>query len=35
VTKETILALTKRINGGTHGLADREEKTIKYYGFLK
>jgi putative chitinase len=35
VTKETILALTKRINGGTHGLADREEKTFKYYGFLK
>jgi putative chitinase len=35
VTKETILALTKRINGGTHGLADREEKTIKYYGWLK
>ena len=35
VTKETILALTKRINGGTHGLADREEKTIKYYGYLK
>ena len=35
VTKETILALTKRINGGTHGLADREEKTLKYYGLLK
>jgi len=35
VTKETILALTKRINGGTHGLADREEKTFKYYGYLK
>ena len=35
VTKESILALTKRINGGTHGLADREEKTIKYHGFLK
>jgi putative chitinase len=35
VTKESILALTKRINGGTHGLADREEKTFKYYGFLK
>lgn len=35
VTKETILALTKRINGGTHGLADREEKTFKYYGLLK
>ena len=35
VTKETILALTKRINGGTHGLADREEKTFKYHGYLK
>jgi putative chitinase len=35
VTKETILAMTKRINGGTHGLADREEKTMKYYGWLK
>jgi putative chitinase len=35
VNKDTILALTKRINGGTHGLADREEKTIKFYGWLK
>ena len=35
VTKETILSLTKRINGGTHGLADREEKTNKYYGYVK
>lgn len=35
VNKGTILALTKRINGGTHGLADREEKTLKYYGYLK
>ena len=35
VNKDTILALTKRINGGNHGLADREEKTIKYYGYLK
>ena len=35
VSKETILALTKRINGGTHGLADREEKTFKYHGYLK
>ena len=31
VNKDTILALTKRINGGTHGLADREEKSLKYY----
>ena len=35
VNKDTILALTKRIKGGTHGLADREEKTLKYYGYLK
>jgi putative chitinase len=35
VTNDTILALTKRINGGTNGLADRQEKTIKYYGYLK
>jgi putative chitinase len=35
VNKDTILALTKRINGGTHGLADREEKTFKYYTYVK
>jgi len=35
VTKDSILKLTKRINGGTHGLPDREEKTIKYYGYVK
>ena len=35
VNKDTILALTKRINGGTHGLADREEKTLKYYEWVK
>ena len=35
VNKDTILSLTKRINGGTHGLADREEKTMKYYGYVK
>lgn len=31
----TILALTKRINGGTNGLADRIEKTKKYYQYVK
>jgi len=30
VDDATILALTKRINGGTHGLDDRKEKTKKY-----
>lgn len=34
VNKDTILSLTKRINGGTHGLEDRETKTMKYYGYL-
>jgi len=35
VNDEAILALTKRINGGTHGLDDRKEKTKKYYGYVK
>lgn len=34
VTDAVILELTKRINGGTHGLADRQEKTKKYAGWL-
>jgi putative chitinase len=29
-----ILALTKRINGGTHGLDDRKTKTKKYATWL-
>lgn len=31
ITDGAILALTKRVNGGTHGLADRSEKTKKYF----
>ncbi len=34
ITDAAILQLTKRINGGTHGLADRAEKTRKYAGWL-
>jgi putative chitinase len=34
INDASILALTKRINGGTHGLDDRNEKTKKYYGWL-
>ena len=35
VNDSSILALTKRVNGGTHGLDDRTEKTKKYYGYCK
>ena len=35
VNEETILALTKKINGGTIGLDHRRELTLKYYGYLK
>jgi len=35
INDTSILTLTKRINGGTHGLADRSEKTKKYYEYGK
>ena len=34
-TDAVVTSITKRVNGGTHGLADREEKTFKYYDWLK
>jgi len=34
VNDASILALTKRINGGTHGLDDRKAKTKKFYSWL-
>ena len=35
VNDDAILALTKRINGGTNGLDHRKELTKKYYEWLK
>lgn len=35
VNKSSILALTKKINGGVNGLDDREIKTYKYYQYVK
>jgi len=35
VNDDTILKLTKRINGGTNGLDHRKELTYKYYNWVK
>jgi putative chitinase len=35
ISDAAILSLTKRINGGTHGLDDRNAKTYKYYNYVK
>ena len=35
VNYDTIRRITKRVNGGTHGIEDRELQTNKIYGWLK
>lgn len=31
---KTVTAITKRVNGGTHGLNERLDYTVKFYGWL-
>jgi putative chitinase len=35
ITDAAITSISKRINGGTHGLEDRLNKTKKYYQYIK
>jgi putative chitinase len=35
VNNDTIKRITKRVNGGTHGIEHRTEETNKIYGWLK
>lgn len=35
VDDASITIVTKRINGGTHGLDDRKQKTHKFYAYVK
>lgn len=35
INDSTIRKLTRRVNGGTHGLSDRIEKTKRYYRWVK
>ena len=35
VNTDTILSITKRVNGGAHGLDDRTVKTNQFYAWLK
>jgi putative chitinase len=34
INSNSILSLTRRINGGTNGLKDREEKTLRYFSWF-